>query len=81
MAGLWVTEILVAAIAGFVLFGDRVRAGTLVWAITGTAVALGATVRLALNYNEASDGQLANNSSRDSTIDPISRAPAPRRPS
>lgn len=52
MAGLWVTEIVVAAMVGFLLFGDQARPGTLPWAIIGTAVALGATTRLALNYTE-----------------------------
>jgi len=47
-AALWSSEIVVAAVGGYVLFGDRARAGGLVWALVGMALALVATVALAL---------------------------------
>ena len=53
-ASLWATEVLVASVAGYVLFDDSVRPGTLVWAITGMVLALGATVHLALAPSHAS---------------------------
>jgi drug/metabolite transporter (DMT)-like permease len=46
-AALWATEVVVASITGYLLFDDRVRPGTLPWAILGMAVALGATAHLA----------------------------------
>lgn len=52
-AALWATEILVAATAGYVLFGDRVRPGALWWAMTGMVLALGATIQLALSPSHA----------------------------
>ncbi len=48
-ASLWATEVLVAATAGYLLFGDHVRPGALWSAISGTILALGATIHLALS--------------------------------
>ena len=45
-AALWATEIIVAAVAGFVLFGDRIRPGALWSAMLGMVLALGATIQL-----------------------------------
>ena len=47
-AALWATEILVAATAGYLLFGDSVRQGALPRAVIGTFVTLSATIQLAL---------------------------------
>jgi drug/metabolite transporter (DMT)-like permease len=48
-AALWATEVLVGSATGYVLFGDRVRPGTFVWAMIGMVLAVGATVRLAFS--------------------------------
>ena len=52
-AALWATEILVAAAAGYMLFGDRVRPGAFLWAMSGMLLALGATIHLALSPSHA----------------------------
>jgi drug/metabolite transporter (DMT)-like permease len=54
-ASLWATEVLVASATGYVLFDDSVRPGTLLLAIVGILLALGATIYLALVPSEASD--------------------------
>lgn len=52
-AALWSSEILVAAAAGFVLFGDRVRPGAMWTALLGVTLSLGATVLLATSPSHA----------------------------
>jgi drug/metabolite transporter (DMT)-like permease len=52
-ASLWATEVVAAAFAGYALFGDRVRSGLLWLALVGMAIALGATIRLALSPSHA----------------------------
>lgn len=47
-AALWATEILVAATAGYLLFGDRTRPGAQPGALIGVLLTLGATIKLAL---------------------------------
>ncbi len=47
-AALWSTEVLVGAVTGTALFGDRPRDGGLVLAIVGMLLTLGATLALAL---------------------------------
>lgn len=53
-AALWSSEILVAAAAGFVLFGDRVRPGAWLIGLVGVILSVGATVLLALSPSHSS---------------------------
>lgn len=53
-AALWSSEILVAAAAGFVLFGDRLRPGELWTGLLGIALSIGATVLLATSPSHTS---------------------------
>jgi len=48
-AALWSTEVLVGAVAGTALFGDRPRDGGLLLAVAGMLLTLGATLALALS--------------------------------